>query len=70
VHITWSAPADPGSHPVTEYSVFVNSVPLGTTSGLGLDVFLRSTLPWTIQIYAHNLVGRSLVAATVALPAG
>jgi hypothetical protein len=70
VHLGWSAPIDTGSHPVTEYSVYVNGFPLAPTSGPGLDVFLRSTVTWTIEVYAHNLVGRSFVPATVTLPAG
>jgi hypothetical protein len=70
VHLTWSAPADPGSHSITEYTLEANTLPLPPTSSAGTDVFLRSTVTWTIRVYAHNLVGRSLFPATVTLPPG
>lgn len=70
VHLSWSAPTDPGSHPVTSYEVYVNGVPQAPTTTPNLDVFLRSTLPWSIQVYARNLVGRSVMPASLTIPAG
>jgi hypothetical protein len=70
VHLSWSPPSDPGSHPVTSYEIFVNGFPLPATSGTTTDVFLRSTLAWDIQVYAHNLIGRSFFPVTVTLSAG
>jgi hypothetical protein len=67
VHIAWSPPADPGSHPVTSYDVFVNEFPTMSTHNTTVDVFLRSTLTWQITVYANNLAGRSFFPATVTL---
>ncbi len=70
VHIGWSPPTDPGSHPVTSYEIVTSGSPPVTVTATGADLFLRSTLNWNIQVYARNLVGRSLLPATVNLPAG
>jgi hypothetical protein len=69
-HVVWSPPTDAGSHPVTAYDIYANGVPLTSTSGLTLDVYLRSTIAWDVRVYAVNLIGRSNFPATVILPAG
>ena len=54
VHIGWSPPTDAGSHPVTSYEVYVNGMPQAPTASTNLDLYLRSTLPWSIQVYARK----------------
>jgi hypothetical protein len=70
VHLGWSPPSDPGSHPVTSYAIFVNGFPLSPTTETTADVFLRSTVAWQIEVYAENLIGRGVFPATLSLPAG
>jgi hypothetical protein len=70
VHLAWSPPTDPGSHPITSYEVVVNGLPPTAVADSGLDLFLRSTVTWQIQVYARNLVGRSPVPVSTMLPAG
>jgi hypothetical protein len=70
VHLAWSPPSDPGSHPVTSYAILVNGFPLNPTADTTADVFLRSTVTWQVDVYAESLIGRSLFPATLTLPAG
>jgi hypothetical protein len=68
VHLSWSPPLDPGSHPVESYEVFINEFPISTVGETTTDLFLRATLSWEIDVYAVNTAGRSLVPATVVVP--
>jgi hypothetical protein len=70
VHLAWSPPSDPGSHPTTSYTIFVNGFPLNPTADTTADVFLRSTITWQVDVYAESLIGRSVFPATLTLPAG
>jgi hypothetical protein len=68
IHITWTPPADPGSHPVDTYEVFINGVPQPPTSSTSVDTFLRPGFSMPVQVYARNLAGRSLLPASTVIP--
>ncbi|MBK5289167.1 MAG: fibronectin type III domain-containing protein [Acidimicrobiia bacterium] len=70
VHLTWTAPVPNSGPPTTSYRVVANGVPVGTPTQAALDVPLRSTVSSTIQVWARNSVGESILPATVVLPAG